>query len=348
MFINNKFINANLTTIIDKLRQQMILENRRFLRGRIIEGPENIMIQCPYHSDGQERKPSMGIKKSDGICHCFRCDKVVNLPELISTLFDYNDYGNSGMQWLMSNFGIVEQEEREDVKLDYSRSRNNISNNNHSSNNKDNAVLITEEELDKYRVIHPYMRERGLTDGIIGIFDIGFDSDSNSITFPVKDIFGNTLFIGRRNVDRKYYHYPARVKKPVYGLYEVTQDKQPVLPFIRERMSSIEKKYSDGFIYPKVYITEGPFDMWKAWTFGVKAVSLLGLGTQYQFQQLLDSPIRHFVLATDMDEAGMKARERIKDVLWNHKICTELMLPDGKKDIGECTKEEFEQSKEVF
>ena len=335
MIINNHYINASLTEILEKLRQQMIIDNRVYLRGKIIDGPDNIMIQCPYHSGGQERKPSMGIKKSDGTGHCFACGKVVGLQELISYVlgYDYDVFGEAGHQWLLKNFGIIEQEEREDVKLDFGRNSSNTVYSNFNRNDRNVETYVTEEELDKYRVIHPYMRERGLTDGIIGIFDIGFDSDSNSITFPVKDIFGNTLFIGRRNVDRKYYRYPARVKKPVYGLYEATQYKQFIHPYI---------------IYPKVYITEGPFDMWKAWTFGVKAVSLLGLGTQYQFQQLLDSPIRHFVLATDMDEAGMKARERIKDALWNHKILTELRLPEGKKDIGECSKEEFEQAKEYL
>ena len=308
MIINNHYINASLTEILEKLRQQMIIDNRVYLRGKIIDGPENIMIQCPYHGGGQERKPSMGIKKSDGVCHCFSCDHVVSLHELISNVLGYDDYGNAGWQWLLRNFGIVEQEEREDVKLDFGR-RNSFSTlgnsvndmvavmgNTHTTDrNQERTREDWEEELDRYRVIHPYMKERGLTDDIIGIFDIGFDSETSCITFPIKDVSGNVLFIGRRSVSSKYYTYPAKVKKPVYGLYEV--------------LSSLRDNH---YLGSKVYITEGPFDMWRAWTYGCLAVSLLGLGTNYQFQQLLEFPVRHYVLATDMDEAGMKARERIK------------------------------------
>lgn len=56
---------------------------------------------------------------------------------------------------------------------------------------------------------------------------------------------------------------------------------------------------------------------------------------------------RKFILATDNDEAGMKARKRIRANVKN-KLITEYMLPEGKKDINELSKEEFDNLIEIF
>lgn len=65
------------------------------------------------------------------------------------------------------------------------------------------------------------MYKRGLTDELIELYDVGYDpkfklkSDSNPfscITFPVRDVNGKTLFIARRAIDFKLYHYPENVE----------------------------------------------------------------------------------------------------------------------------------------
>ena len=95
---------------------------------------------------------------------------------------------------------------------------------------------FSEEELDSYRYFHPYMYKRKLTDEIIELFDVGYDKDFvlkskttgnemhlQCITFPVRDITGKTLFIARRCVNNKIFHYPEGVTKPLYGIYELYQ-----------------------------------------------------------------------------------------------------------------------------
>ena len=81
--------------------------------------------------------------------------------------------------------------------------------------------------------------------------------------------------------------------------------------------------------------------------YGKYAVALNGLGNELQFKQLRNLPCRKLILATDNDEAGMKARKRIRANIKN-KIITEYILPDGKKDINELSKEEFDRLEEVF
>ena len=129
-------------------------------------------------------------------------------------------------------------------------------------------------------------------------------------------------------MDTKFFHYPKEVTKPVYGLYEI-------------------KKVYGTNIPNEIYICESMLDCLTLWTHHKVAVALNGLGTPYQFQQLLSLPTRKFILATDSDEAGMKARRKIANAL-KGRLITQVYMPQGKKDINECTYEEVENLQEVF
>lgn len=332
MLINDIMINASCEEILSELQRQLAINHIPYLQ-KSHDAGRNIQVQCPYHGNGQERRPSAGILKKDGTFHCFACGAVHTLPEVISYVFGKDDmFGKWGMKWILKNFATVKVEEREDVEIDLER--NNISNKSDvldsSDSNKSNYV--TEEELDSYRYYHKYWTERGITDDdIIELFDLGYDKRTNCITFPVRDIDGNCLFVARRNVETKWFNYPKDVEKPLYGLYEM----------------KLENVRCDK--HTKLYITESMIDCILLWQAGKYAVALNGLGNELQFKQLRELPIRHYVLATDNDESGRKARDRIKFNI-PRKMFTEIDFPRAIKDIGECTKEQIQNIErwEVF
>ena len=163
-------------------------------------------------------------------------------------------------------------------------------------------------------------------DEIIELFDIGYDRKSDCITFPVRDINGNCLFVARRSVKTKFFSYPQGVEKPLYGLYEL---------------------YRQQDSYAEVIICESMLDALVFWAVSKPAVALNGLGTELQFKQLRDLPCRKLILCTDNDSAGMKARERIRKKVRN-KLITEYVLPKGRKDANECTEKELLNLEEVF
>ena len=335
--VNSHYIVDEIPDIITELRRQLELNGvKRFYK--ITDTPNNTMVCCPFHKNGQEKKPSMGILKSDGTCHCFACDWVGSLSEMISGCFGYDDMGRYGDKWLVKNFLSAEIEERKDLDLDLTRNKKP----------KNNQTYVSEEELDKYRWTHPYWKKRGITDeGIIELFDLGYDIAQKCITFPVRDIEGHCLFVAKRSVKTKFFHYPEGVEKPLYGLYEIEQvtkyidynihmyefDKQGQLP----RISKVKE----------VIVCESMIDALTCWQYGKYAVALNGLGNNLQFKQLRELPCRKLIIATDNDEAGMKARERIKKNVTN-KILTQYMLPTGKKDINDLTLEEFLSLDENF
>lgn len=326
MIINGTQFNCDLSDVITELQLQLKLNDIPLIQ-KTIDTPKDIMIQCPYHGNGQERRPSAGIRKSDGTFHCFACQETHSLPEVISYCFGhYEDaFGAFGYKWLVKNFATVEVEERKDVELDFRRGTNRRLDN--RFDNTINTGYINEEELDKYRYYHPYWKKRGITDEkIIELFDLGYDKTTDCITFPVRDINGNTLFIARRNVKSKFFNYPKGVEKPLYGLYELYQQEE----------------------FPKeVIICESMLDALTAWQFGRYALALNGLGNELQFKQLRELPCRKLILATDSDEAGMKARKRIHKNITN-KLITEYIFPTGVKDLNDMVNRGFEELIEIF
>lgn len=255
----------------------------------------------------------VGIRKEDGLLHCFTCGETCTLQELIGRCFGRYDIGQFGQQWLRDNF-LVDLSQNREIKLcDFD-----------TRTKKDKPItFVTEEELDSYRYYHNYMYKRKLTNEIIEKFDIGFDSKTNCITFPVKDEKGNCLFIARRSVEGKQFYYPVGVEKPVYGLYELPKDADEVI------------------------VCESMLNALTCWVYGKYAVALNGTGTDYQIEQLKRLSVRKIILALDPDNAGMRGTQKLKSRLYNHKIVTELVIPSNK-DINDLSFEQFENLLEIF
>lgn len=306
---------------------------------------ENVQTNCPFHKNGQERKPSFGVNGEIDKCHCFACGWAGTIEEMISELYGYQDDGKFGKRWIIKRFNTVEIETRPNIMEELKNDNNTLCSGIYNRGDKRSDRLlcrktrqagltaekeeqrITEEELDKYRYIHPYMYERKMNDRVIEIFDVGYDKETECITFPIRDKNGNCLFVARRSVNTKFFSYPQGVEKPLYGLYELYQLDE----------------------FPKeIYICESMIDAITIWTHCDKyAVALNGLGNDLQFSQLNDMPNRTFILATDNDSAGIKARIRLKKYITN-KIIKEVILPSNRKDINECTYNEFENIKIIF
>lgn len=333
--IAGQLISADIQTILLDLRSDLAKTGiERF--NKFIESGRNVQTNCPFHKGGKEKRPSFGVSKSDGTCHCFGCGWSGSLSEMISNCFGKDDLGNYGNKWLLQHYISVSVSERPALDLDLSRGVN-----------VQPIQYITEAELDSYRYTHPYMYKRKLSDEIIEMFDIGYDKATNCITFPVRDLSGNTLFIARRNVEKKFFNYPEGVEKPVYGLYEYNLAFQKTAELLQRGGRCNGKTYALHKL-GEIIICESMIDALTCWVYGKYAVALNGLGNDLQFKQLNSMPCRKFILATDMDEAGIKARQRIKKALKNKLVTEYIWDLNVAKDINDMNREEFYALKEVF
>ena len=319
MQINDITIDADVSEILTALREQLAEQGiMRF--EKIVDSGEDVMVQCPYHKDGQERRPSAGIRKSDGLLHCLACGETHSLPEVVGFCFGRDMF--FGYNWLMKNFGALSEQDRQPITLNLSRTPS-----------ASVQEYVSEDELDSYRYTHPYMYERGLTDEVIEMFDIGYDKSTDSITFPVRDIKGNTLFVARRTIKYKSFNIPKNVDKPLYGDYELSQ--------ILQTKEGIDK-------FKEVYVCEGLFDCLRLWCVGKYAVAGFGcLFSDKQIKDLCELPTRKIIFALDNDQAGISATERLKRLV-RGKLMTTAILPYNRKDIGECTDDELKNLRETL
>ena len=308
---------------------------------------DNIQTNCPFHKNGQERKPSFGVNGEIDKCHCFACCWSGTIEEMISELYGYQDEGKFGKRWLIKRFNTVEIETRPNIMEGFNGRKINLSrgvykkssrtsgeigeviqgNGNEKSRTfeeRDNTVIteITEKDLDKYRYTHPYMYERGLTDEIIERFDIGYDRERKEITFPVRDIEGRCVFVAGRSVKSKFFRLPEGKDKPIYQGY----------------------RFRCG-MYKKAYIVESFLNCLTCWKYDKPAMAMIGTGNQKQYEILNKLPVREYVLAFDPDDAGRKATERFRKNV-HGKIIKELVYPDNR-DINDL-QEEFLSCKIIF
>lgn len=288
---------------------------------------ENIQTNCPFHKNGQERKPSFGVNGEIDKCHCFACGWSGTIEEMISELYGYQDEGKFGKRWLIKRFNTVEIETRPNIMEGFNERNNRLNDRNinrldNLNNNPIDNTYISDEELDKYRYIHPYMYERGLTDEIIERFDIGYDREREEITFPVRDIEGRCVFVAGRSVKSKFFRLPEGKDKPIYQGY----------------------RFRCG-MYKKAYIVESFLNCLTCWKYDKPAMAMIGTGNQKQYEILNRLPVREYILAFDPDEAGRKATERFKKNV-HGKIIKELVYPDNR-DINDL-QEEFLNCKIIF
>lgn len=330
-FYNNVPYMCEPIDIIHTLRRQTSELGIDVLR-EIKPMEEAIMFTCPWHKNGMERKPSCGFiirKKKDGLpvgsVHCFGCRKLTTLEEFISNCFNVYDGGLYGAKWLSKTFTSADVDERSQFNLSditaKALKRENI-----NPLIQPQITYVSEEELDSYRYIHPYMYYRKLTDEIINMFDIGYDMNTQCITFPIHDENGNVLFIARRSVNTKYFNYPNAAVKPLYGLYQL-------------------RKYGGNI--NEVILTESMINCCTCWGYGRPALALNGTGSSKQLKDLSKLPYRKFILGLDPDEAGDKGTQKIYDELKGSKIVTKLIIPKNK-DINDLSYQEFVSLPEIF
>lgn len=346
--LQDTIIQTSTEDVINTLRFDLAQKGlNRFAVVRL--NGENLQSNCPFHKNGQERKPSFGVNGEIDRCHCFSCSWSGTIEEMISELYGYQDEGKFGKRWLIKRFNTIEIETRPNIMEGFNERKINLSRgiykgtettskgksggemgkagqgNEYEKNRKfeeGDKTVLTEEELDKYRYIHPYMYERGLTDEIIERFDIGYDRERKEITFPVRDIEGRCVFVAGRSTEIKFFRLPKGMDKPIYCSHLF--------------------RYGT---YTRAYITESFLNCLTCWKYNKPAMAMIGTGNRKQYEILNKLPVREYILAFDPDEAGRKATERFRKNV-HGKIIKELVYPDNR-DINDL-QEEFLNCKVVF
>ena len=317
LIINNKIIVEPIINIIQQLKKE---SNYQFFHD-IQDKGSYIRVTCPFHKEGHESHPSCSIYVSTdnnnivpGTLHCFTCGAKYQLFSVVSYCLNLND-DELGKEWLIQRFGQLYQQDT--VQLE------KIQFNSKKETKIDENILYTYEYNNPY-ALNYLLNVRHLSRDIIEKFKVGYDKNSNSVTFPTWSSNGDLVGVFKRNIETKKFVIPDNIVKPIYLLDYI----------IKNNITT-------------VYVVESQINALTLYGWDRPAVALFGTGTQDQYKELNKSGIRHYILCFDPDDAGYKGQERFIKNISKDVFVDCIQLPKNK-DVNNLTFEEFRKLEEIY
>ena len=290
----------------------------------------DLMVTCPFHSNGREHNPSCGVllkektvkgkKYEAGTVHCFTCGYTADLPQFIADIMGLEN-SVAGYKWLIGRYNYSTQD-REPIELNLYRGQ------------EQKTSCMDEEEVDRYHrdllnsyEACEYLHKRNLANWVLYAYKLGYDAEDKTVLFPVRNTQGKVVFYKGRSIVGKHFYNAKDIDKSslVFGLYEI-----------------LNGSFQQGIATPEseIWITESEIDALSLISQGEYAVAIMGSHiSEAQCKELEKAPFRKFILATDNDDAGRKGASQIKKNLIPKGFrFTNLQWNTELKDINELIK----------
>ena len=226
----NTPIAASVEQILRDLKLMLFAEG--LLRDQNNTGSD-VMVTCPFHKGGHERKPSCGVSLKEkitpdktyeaGTVHCYTCGYTADLPTFISDLLGM---GNpmEGFKWLVGHYNYSAND-REEIQFNFFR-----------GTDEGQVAAMDEGEVEEYHKnllrspkAQNYLRGRCISRDVMEIYNLGFDPADEVVLFPVYSRKGDVLFYKSRSLVGKHFFNAKDIDKTaaVYGLYQTLEAKIP-------------------------------------------------------------------------------------------------------------------------
>jgi replicative DNA helicase/5S rRNA maturation endonuclease (ribonuclease M5) len=264
--------------------------------------------QCPFH---QDKTPSFTVYPQTKSFHCFGCDES-------GTVIDY----------FMKREAIKEPHEA----LERMADRYNVQLVGHDPEKfkqrkekiRHNRRTATD-YYKNYMLANKYIKERGISQAIAQKFGLGFDSESNAISIPFLNAYGEVVGISKRFLDGDGPKYKNSEESDVFKKSELLYGLNHCRKSINER----------------IFIVEGYFDVMALHEMGIsEVVAYCGQSITDEQVHLLSKYItKHtkIYLIPDNDLTGKKAVSKniaaFRSRLKNHIGVIEL--PQENKDAND-------------
>jgi len=297
---------------------------------------KDIQITCPYthyrydEATGRtypykERRPSLGISvEPPYFYNCFSCGAKGTVEFLVADILGISPL--EAFRWLSRRYEYDEDDRR---KI----STKKIPDYEELFPKERRLKEYPDSYFDAFRTIHPYTLERGFTKEIAIKYEIGFDKIQQRVVFPIRNENGRIVGLIGRSIDPE-----NPVKYLVYNWnYETGEIEGFDRGQVIYRNKAEERK-------PAVLVVESGLDVAWADQNGlcelVDVVAILGSkATETQAKKL--SRYEEVISGLDNDFAGEQGRDRLMTLLYGQVKFSVITYPEGKKDLGDCTKEEM-------
>ena len=307
---------------------------------------KNYFGVCPFHDD---HSPSMSVSREKQIYTCFSCGATGNVFKFIS------DYENisfiesvkkcADMAGIVLNIGQVREKKKYQELYDiYELSQKFYQNN-----------INTE----KGKKAKDYLHSRSLTDEIIKEFEIGLSlNDKDSLTKLLKSKkYDDKTLIRSGLVNENNYElndvYRNRIMFPLYdlngkiiGYNGRVYNGETENKYVNSKETDIFKKRELLYNYHRareevrkdksVIIMEGPMDIIRAYTIGIKnCVAALGTAFGKEQAMLVRKLSNNVILCFDGDAAGLKATKSAIEELSKVGIVPKIVRLENNSDPDE-------------
>lgn len=161
-----------------------------------------------------------------------------------------------------------------------------------------------------------YFLGRGITMDSINEFHLGYSENQDMVTVPVFSDNGIPVGFVARSIEGKSFKNSTNLprSKVLFGLNKCK--------------------------FEEIIVVESSFDAIKLHQMGFHSVATLGANVSREQLRLLEKYATKIILAPDSDDAGEGFVKKIMDSIKTRDISI-IKVPEGKKDIGDMTKEEI-------
>ncbi|MBI2634371.1 DNA primase [Candidatus Peregrinibacteria bacterium] len=288
----------------------------------------NLKGLCPFHS---EKTPSFVVSPEKQICHCFGCNKGGDIFTFIQELEGVNF--RESLQILADRAGVKIDDKKLAKKVD--KDEKDI-----YFEAQEIAAKFFEEQLlqtDEGKKVLNYLYKRGVNDGTIREFRLGFAPDSFDALHPVllkkripKNVILKSGLASAKNIgdERIYDKYRLRLIFPIFdylgricgfGGRALQKEQQPKYLNSPENPVYSKSKVIYGLSHAKKYIkeedkaviVEGYFDVILPHQEGIKNV-VASSGTAFSAGQVrqVKRLTKNVISCFDSDKAGFEASRR--------------------------------------
>lgn len=262
---------------------------------------DNIQCCCPFHVEGAA---SFGIlTEYPYTCNCFSCGEGGSLARLVQYALNLSTIVH-GEHYIERHYANVSIEQRTKIDLLSILDKSSL----------DRKCSHLQNDLDKYLgKRHPYMYTRGFSERTLNKYEIGFDTYSSSMVFPIRTSKGYIRFFKKRSVLSKQFLNEVNIEKKdvIYGLYYLLHANSTV---------------------PEIYLNESETDTMSCYQGGLPAGALLGrVLFDAQIKELLRAGVKKVNLFYDNDLYGLKATLRSFELLSNYPFHINVVQYPGAK-----------------
>lgn len=288
---------------------------------------EFIMVRCPFHGGGTEKTPSCSVSRTKPVFFCHGCSTGGHVSRFLRQVGAPADIARSAV-------GRVD--------YDFSEGGNEGDHSIFTGKNPYRGrYLLNDDMLDGWRMCPSSLVAAGFTQTTLRHFEVGVDSSSARITFPLRNLYGELVGVSGRT-----YVEGTEPRYKIYSNRDLAQFGVPNDYSTKEIKGAM--LWHAHLIFPiafrersPIIITEGfKAAMW-CWQSGFhNVVALIGAHLTKLQAELLARTASDVILFLDNNPAGRKGTHEAAKLLLSKNLLKVAKYPDERQQPDALNPEE--------